>query len=132
MTTMRRNKTKIPPKTPNETHNHHCFSPVLKCDHRVDIAPRHVGTVHKSASAIYIVKIYALLETPGSELMTISRINPKTQEECEFRFDERFAVSLRFRKQTDEERVAYAKEQIERVGGFKELDTVFASIFSEI
>lgn len=77
---------------------------------------------------MFLVKVYAVLDTPGSELMTVSCIDPNGWE-CEMRFDEQYAISIGFRRQTDGERVEYAKEHIMRAGGFERLRESFRAIF---
>jgi hypothetical protein len=109
----------------------HRYSPLLGSDPRITAAPRHVEVVHKG-ERVYIVKIYPGLETPGAELMTVSCVVREGKAEFEMRFDERFAMSFRFKTQSDAERVAFARDQIERVGGTERLNQFFSDVFPEI
>lgn len=106
----------------------HIFSNLLENDPRVGVAPRHVAVVHEGQDLVYMVKIYASFETPGSELMTVSRVGKDAQTEIEMRYDEKYPISFGFKKQSDEERVKIAKDQIERTGGFQPLGEAFSTI----
>lgn len=134
MDDMRRNSVIVPPKKKSDkTKKTHKLSRLLAADRRAESAPRHVEVVDKvEGSHVYCVKVYGSLDTPGSELLTVSRLGVKDSCELEMRFDERFAISIRFRKQSDEERVAYAKEQIVKAGGFEALIELFRGVFPEL
>jgi hypothetical protein len=121
-------------KAGEKAERQHVFSELLKGDTRLRVPARAIETVHTlkredGPELVFLVKIYGALETPGSELMTISCVNAESGLETELRCDEKFPVSIRFREQTDPERVAYVKEQVERAGGFKTLLSAFRTKF---
>jgi hypothetical protein len=109
----------------------HRYSPLLGSDPRVSAPPRHVEVLQKG-DRLFILKIYPGLETPGAELMTVSCVVRGGTAEFEMRFDERFPMSFRFKKQTDPERVAFAREQIERAGGTDRLNQCFSDLFPSL
>ena len=131
---MRRNSLVLPPgKKQQKAEKRHKLSQLLSADRRVLSAPRHVEVVEQpEQKLVFCVKIYVGLDAPGSELMTVSCMSVKQQLEVEMRFDEKFAVSIRFKKQNDEERVAYARQQIERGGGYGALANAFRAAFPEL
>lgn len=135
---MRRNNSGLllpPDKSGSKSQKKHAFSKVLGQDTRIKSAPRRLEVVHQGVVAdkelVFAVKVYSALETPGSELMTVSCIDSSGKKplEVEMRFDEKFATSIKFKKQTDDERIAYAKEQIDRRGGFEKLFELFRGEF---
>ncbi len=105
------------PKPDSQTHSK---SGRLTSDARSMSAPRFFKPIHAGDDYTVIVRLYGMLGTPGSELMTVSVLFPKMKKEYEFEFDEYFPVSIRFKKQTDQERAQYAFEQIQK-SGFDEL-----------
>lgn len=125
---MTRKSSLIPPKKSGERKKH-VRSAFLERDPRVSAAPRTVTVLH--SSPVCMVKIYGILDSPGSELMTVSVVHDKTGMEYEIGYDEKFPISMRFKKQSDEERVAFAKEQIVRACGFEKLATLFNTIFGK-
>ncbi|MBI3543808.1 MAG: hypothetical protein HY075_11095 [Deltaproteobacteria bacterium] len=136
---MRRNSVVLPPKKDSaKAQKKHQFSTVLSADPRVKSAPRHLEVIHQttaeSGEVLFLVKVYGPLapDAPGSELMTLSCVTKTQGVECEMRFDERFPVSIRFRAQTDTERAVYARDQIERSGGFTKLAELFRSSFPKL
>ena len=132
---MRRNSVLVPPKKDSnkKSDKKHVFSDLLASDPRVKDAPRHVEVVHQEkvgkGEVLFMIKIYGVLGTPGSELMTISCVDSTAGAEVEMRFDEKFPVSIRFKQQEDIQRTETAKEQIVRSGGFDKLLQTFLSNF---
>lgn len=122
--------TKASNKNQTSAKHEHRFSSALQADARVKAPPRFVGIVQEGEGVVYMAKIYATLDTPGSELMTISCVRKNELTEHEMRFDERYPISLTFRKQSDEERVATAKDLIQRTGGLVRLRDMFAELFA--
>ena len=130
---MRRNSVLIPSGKESKNQKKHAFSALLENDHRVGGAPRHLEVVHQlktpSRDLIFMAKIYMVLDTPGSELLTLSCVDSKNGSEVEMRFDEKFPVSIHFRKNSDEQRVAYVRTHIELAGGFEKILEAFRSKF---
>jgi len=134
---MRRNSMLTTPKNGHKNSDkRHVFSQILTGDPRLQTGPRAVENIHTlgepSEGTVFLVKIYSGLDTPGTELMTVSCVNASTGLEAEIRFDEKFPISIRFRNQSDSERVNYAREQIGRAGGFDWLLNAFRSCFPKI
>lgn len=131
---MKRNSVLTPPNQKrSKSRKKHRFSALLERDQRLAMAPRHAEVInqgtHHDREFIFIVKIYSAIGGPGSELMTLSCVDKESSSEAEIRFDERFPISIHFRKDADENRVLYAKNQIESRGGFHALSEIFRSIF---
>src|SRR5690349_12610645 len=96
---MRRSSSSVASKGKNQ--KKHVFSEALRSDPRIASVPRRIEVVHQVEKALFFVKIYANLEIPGSELMTVSCVDPSQKTEVEMRFDERYPISIQFRTQTD-------------------------------
>ncbi len=132
---MRRNSVLVPPKKESnkKSDKKHVFSDLLATDTRVKAAPRHLEVVHQQnvgkGEVLFMIKIYAVVDTPGGELMTISCVDSNQGVEVEMRFDEKFPISIQFKKQDDVQRTLAAKEQIVRSGGFDKLLQTFLSNF---
>jgi hypothetical protein len=124
----------VPPKMKSsKTVKLHRFSPLLQHDPRAATPPRLVRAISGGKNAkngvVWFAKVYSALGAVGAELLTLSCVFEGKKEEFEIRFDERFAVSIHFKTQSDEERTSYAKDQIERQGGFERLTDLFSSVF---
>jgi hypothetical protein len=128
-----RSKTVSQPVKKGKASRKHVLSTILAADKRIAGAPRHVEVLYKdeSGKAVFVVKVYAGFETPGSELMTVAAMAAAGKTEFEVRFDEHFPISFRYKSQSDEERTKHATEQIERAGGADKLRSVFAAVFPE-
>jgi hypothetical protein len=125
---MRRQST-VSPKAETKSQKH-IFSFLLEADPRKMALPRHVAPVPNTANKWAVrIKIYAPLDAPGSELLTVSCVSPRSGVEYEMRFDERYPVSIRFRKEDDEQKVVHAVRQIGMVGGIKALFEIFEKTF---
>jgi hypothetical protein len=131
---MRHRSNPVPPVArKGKVSRKHVLSTILAADKRVVGAPRHVEVLYKdeSGKAVFVVKVYAGFETPGSELMTVAAMAAAGKTEFELRFDEHFPISFRYKTESDEERTKHATEQIERAGGAEKLRSVFAAVFPE-
>ena len=135
---MRRNSPIVPSKKSiRSSQKKHSFSEKLDADPRLGVAPRHVDVIYPPKGSdrtgpVFMAKIYSLLDTPGAELMSISCLDKKRDLEFEMRFDERFPVPMWFKTMSDEQRVAYARDQIARFGGFEKLSEIFRSVFPKL
>lgn len=124
-------------KNAKASQSKHFLSDLLKNDSRIELAARHVEVIAQFKTKkdgqeyIVMVKVYEGLGTPGSELLTLSCARTPGGPEAEFRFDEKFPVSIKFRSQSDEERAAYVAEQVKRHGGWDKLFEIVCSVFPE-
>lgn len=133
---MRQGSVSLPGAAGKKSKHKHLRSKPLAADARLSVPPRFVEVVHQQPLAqgtevVFLIKIYATSDISGSELMTLACVDSSKKVEVEMRYDEKYPMPIRFKKQSDQDRLASVCEQIKRVGGFEGLLAEFRSRFPE-
>ena len=85
---------------------------LLSLDGRTHFAPFDIEMIESNEQCSIFIRVYATLNTPGAEVLTLSYIDKKTSREYEGAFDELYVLPKKFKNMSVEEKKKYIKTEI--------------------